>query len=72
MVIFDENLFKSPLCQIIAQKLKDVYFESGNVKIASKKLPIPFSVQWIVPERNSEGERVRTKNCSLLRDQPSL
>ena len=58
MVIFDENLFKTSLCQAIIHKLKEAYDESGNVKIASKKLPIPFSIQWIVPKRNSEGQRV--------------
>ena len=61
MVIFDENLFTTSLCQAIINKLKEAYDETGYVKIASKKLPIPFSIQWIVPKRNSEGQRV--SNC---------
>ena len=61
MVIFDENLFTTSLGQAIINKLKEAYDETGYVKIASKKLPIPFSIQWIVPKRNSEGQRV--SNC---------
>ena len=59
VVIFDENLFRTKFSQIIINKLKEVYNESGNVKVASKELPIPFSIQWIVPKRDSEGQRVR-------------
>ena len=60
VIIFDENLFETTLCQAIIDKLKEAYDESGNVKIASKKLPIPFSIQWIVAKRNLEGQRVST------------
>ena len=68
VVIFDENLFRTKFGQIIINKLKEVYNESGNVKVASKILPIPFSIQWIVPKRDAEGQRVRNiKTYSPMR-----
>ena len=59
VVLIDERLYTTDLGNKIFEKLKDEYMESGHIKVCPKQLPIPYSIQWIIPKRNSEGEKVK-------------
>ena len=58
VILIDIKLFETDLGKAIAAKLKDVYSESGQTKICPKVLRIPYSVQWIVPVRDLDGNKV--------------
>ena len=61
VILIDIRLFETELGKAVAAKLKDVYSESGQAKISPKVLTIPYSVQWIVPVRDLDGNKVTIK-----------
>ena len=58
VILIDIRLFETDLGKAVAAKLKDAYSESGQAKICPKVLTIPYSVQWIVPVRDQDGNKV--------------
>lgn len=58
VILIDIKLFETDLGKAIAAKLKEAYSESGQAKICPKVLTIPYSVQWIVPVRDLDGNKV--------------
>ena len=58
VILIDIRLFETDLGKAIAAKLKDVYSESGQAKICPRVLTIPYSVQWVVPVRDLDGQKV--------------
>ena len=61
VILIDIRLFETDLGETIAAKLKDVYSENGQAKICPKALTIPYSVKWIVPVRDLDGNKVTIK-----------
>ena len=61
VILIDIKLFETDLGKAIAAKLKEAYSESGQAKICPKVLTIPYSVQWIVPVRDLDGNKVTIK-----------
>ena len=68
VILIDEHLFNTDLGNILAEKLKDVYLEASNIKVCPKQLELPYSIQWLIPKRNSMGAKVNYLyiNCWML------
>ena len=60
-MLIDTNLSITNLGEIIVEKLKELFDETGSIKVCAKQLTIPYSIQWIIPKRNTDGERVSTR-----------
>ena len=64
-MLVDTRLFITNLGEMIVGKLKEVHGETGSIKVCIKQLTIPFSIQWIIPKRNAEGQKVKHIPCHL-------
>ena len=61
VILIDIKLFETDLGKAIAAKLQEAYSETFQAKICPKVLTIPYSVQWIVPVRDLDGNKVTIK-----------